>query len=61
MPIFAAESYNKNKFTLTNIYQIMLGIEEKDPVITGQYADALYEEYKSVYGEPAYQKNGKQV
>jgi len=31
----------------------MLGIEEKDPVITGKYADDLYEEYKSVYGEPS--------
>lgn len=39
----------------------MLGIEEKDPVITGKYADDLYEEYKSVYGEPEYHKNDKQV
>ena len=39
----------------------MLGIEEKDPVITGKYADDLYEEYKSVYGEPVYQNKSKQV
>ena len=39
----------------------MLGIEEKDPVITGKYADDLYEEYKSVYGEPVYQTKSKQV
>lgn len=39
----------------------MLGIEEKDPVITGKYADDLYEEYKSVYGEPEYQKTDKQA
>jgi hypothetical protein len=32
----------------------MLGIEEKDTVITGVYADDLYEEYKGVYGEPDY-------
>lgn len=30
----------------------MLGVEEKDPVIRGKYADDLYEEYNSVYGEP---------
>lgn len=35
----------------------MLGVEEKDPVITGKYADDLYEEYKSVYGEPVYSKS----
>ena len=28
---------------------------------TGKYADDLYEEYKSVYGEPEYHKNDKQV
>jgi len=39
----------------------MLGIEEKDPVITGKYADDLYKEYKSVYGEPASSKESKQV
>jgi hypothetical protein len=39
----------------------MLGINEKDPVITGQYADDLYEEYKSVYGEPDYLDDKKQV
>ena len=39
----------------------MLGIEEKDPVITGKYADDLYEEYKSVYGEPVRHESGKQV
>lgn len=40
---------------------LMLGIEEKDPVITGKYADDLYEEYKSVYGEPVRHESGKQV
>lgn len=30
----------------------MLGVEEKDPVIRGKYADDLYDEYKEVYGEP---------
>lgn len=39
----------------------MLGIEEKDPIITGKYADDLYEEYKSVYSELEYHKNDKQV
>lgn len=39
----------------------MLGIEEKDPVITGKYADDLYEEYKSVYGEPVSCKENKRV
>jgi hypothetical protein len=39
----------------------MLGIEEKDPVITGAYADALYEEYKSVYGEPECHKHDKRA
>ena len=29
----------------------MLGVEEKDPVIRGKYADDLYDEYKEVYGE----------
>jgi hypothetical protein len=29
----------------------MLGVEEKDPVIRGKYADDLYKEYNSVYGE----------
>lgn len=39
----------------------MLGVYEKDPVITGQFANDLYEEYKSVYGEPDYQNDKKQV
>ena len=39
----------------------MLGVEEKDPVITGKYADDLYEEYKSVYGEPVHQSRSEQV
>ena len=39
----------------------MLGIEEKDPVITGAYADALYEEYKSVYVEPECHKHDKRA
>lgn len=39
----------------------MLGVEEKDPVITGKFADDLYEEYKSVYGEPETRKESKQV
>lgn len=38
----------------------MLGINEKDPVITGKHADELYDEYKSVYGEPAFLKREKQ-
>lgn len=38
----------------------MLGVIEKDPVITGQYADDLYNEYKSVYGEPDYLLKDKQ-
>jgi len=37
----------------------MLGVEEKDPVITGKYADELYEEYRSVYGEPGCIKASK--
>jgi hypothetical protein len=38
----------------------MLGIKENDPVISGQYADDLYEEYKSVYGEPVFFGQKKQ-
>lgn len=38
----------------------MLGIEEGPMVITGKDADALYEEYKSVYGEPVFVKSEKQ-
>ena len=39
----------------------MLGIEEKDPVITGAYADDLYEEYKSLYGEPECHKHDERA
>jgi len=39
----------------------MLGVQEKDPVITGKYADDLYQEYKSVYGEPVCTKESKRV
>ena len=39
----------------------MLGIEEKDPVITGAYADDLYEEYKGMYGEPECHKHDERA
>jgi len=38
----------------------MLGIEEGPIVLTGKDADNLYEEYKSVYGEPVFTKSEKQ-
>ena len=61
--IFLPLQRNKKhqNINLLKNYKVMLGIEEKDPVITGKYADDLYEEYKSVYGEPEYHKNDKQV
>ena len=31
----------------------MLGINNNEEIITGKYADALYEEYKKRYGEPS--------
>ncbi len=31
----------------------MLGIKDNEEIITGKYADALYEEYKKRYGEPS--------
>ncbi len=38
----------------------MLGIEEGPIVLTGQDADAMYEEYKSAFGEPVFAKSQKQ-
>ena len=38
----------------------MLGVEEGPIVITGKDADDLYQEYKSVYGEPVFVKDQKQ-
>lgn len=31
----------------------MLGIKNSEEPITGKFADAIYEEYKKRYGEPA--------
>ena len=30
----------------------MLGIKNNEEIITGEYADTLYNEYKKRYGEP---------
>lgn len=30
----------------------MLGINNNDEIVTGNYADALFEEYKKRYGDP---------
>ena len=32
---------------------IMLGINNNDEIVTGKYADALFEEYKKRHGKPA--------
>ena len=38
----------------------MFGIKEQDPVITGELADVLYEDYKSAFGAHALLSKKKQ-
>lgn len=35
------------------LIQVMLGIKNKEEILTGKNVDVLYEEYKKRYGEPS--------
>ena len=58
--IFAAATTKRYHIIHQNRLKIMLGIEEGPIVITGKDADILYEEYKSVFGEPVFVNSEKQ-